>query len=99
MSMIATGRPTESRPCASRDIGLTLSTFRESLGAGVLNGFSSAGETGVRHEVLVGVERFLAGAGYDAPALAVREDRPALLVVEEIGEHDLIEDLLVHGGV
>src|SRR5215213_8913271 len=99
MSMIATGRPTARRPCASRVIGLTLSTFRESPGAGAFDGFSTAGETGVGHEILVGVERFLPRAGNDAPARAVRKDRPALLVVEQIGEHDLVEHLLMNRGV
>ena len=39
------------------------------------------------------------GAGLDARRGAVRQELPALLVVLEIGDHDLVEHLLVHGRV
>src|SRR6185312_8461860 len=101
MSMIATGRPTFRRPCASRPAGpgSTVSTFRESFGAGVLKRFSTSGQARIGHEIPVRVERFLAGAGNDAPARAGGQNGPALLVVQEIGEHDLVEHLLVDGRV
>src|SRR5215211_4931571 len=98
MSMIATGRPTSSRPCASRrmDPTLTVSTLRERLGARVLEGFSTARQTWVCHEILVRVEWFLPRAGNHPPARAGGKYRPALLVVEQIRQHDLVEHLLVH---
>src|SRR3712207_2380949 len=101
MSIMATGRPTSSRPCASRRIvpTSTLSTFRERLGAGVLERFATARQRWVGHEILVRVERFLAGSRHHALAGAGWQYRPALLVVEQIRQHDLVEHLLVHGRV
>ena len=45
------------------------------------------------------VERLFARHGGDPLARAVRHDPEALLVVHEIGFHDLIEHMLMHGRV
>src|SRR5262245_30223546 len=63
----------------------------------VLQGLSASRETGIRHEVLMGIEGLLARGRAHALGGAVTEDAPALLVVLQIRNHDLIQDLLVHG--
>src|SRR3954470_20674403 len=99
MSMIAIGSPTFSRPGASLALRSgTLSTFQGS-GARRLQRFSAPGEGRIGDEILVRVERLLAGPGLDPLARARAQYPPALLVVEEIRHHDLVEHLLVHGGV
>src|SRR4051794_39214887 len=50
----------------------------------------------VRQEVLVRVEGFFRIACRDPLRGAVRQYPPALLVVFEVGDHDLVQDLLVH---
>src|SRR3954447_21875231 len=45
------------------------------------------------------VEGFLAFGGMDAPARTVRQDIPALLVILQVGDHDLIQHLLMHGWI
>src|SRR3984957_13784207 len=45
------------------------------------------------------VEFFLAGRRFDAARRTVRQQLPALLVVLEIGHHDLVEHLLVYGRI
>jgi hypothetical protein len=51
------------------------------------------------HEILVGVERFLALRRDNALRPAVRQKTPALLVVLEVGHHELVDNLLVHGRI
>src|SRR3712207_1602817 len=99
MSMMAIGAPTASRPGAPcpRRSG-TLSTL-QGPGARRLERLAAPGEARVRHEVLVRVERLLAGSRLDALARARAQYPPALLVVEEVRDHDLVEHLLVHGRV
>src|SRR5687767_2864317 len=98
MSMMATGRPTLSRPGARGRSG-TLSTLGQRFWAGSLHGLASARQAGIRHEILVRVEGLLARAGDDPLARARGQYPPALLVVEEVRDHDLVEHLLVHRGV
>src|SRR3954452_5440920 len=99
MSMIAIGSPTFSRPGASLALSSgTLSTFQGS-GARRLQRLSAPGQARSGHKILFGVERVVGGAGLDPLARARAQSPPALLVVEEIRHHDLIEHLLVHGGV
>src|SRR5580692_6595431 len=45
------------------------------------------------------VELFFARRGLDAARRTISEKLPALLVVLQIRYHDLIEHLLVHGGI
>src|SRR5918994_6963110 len=104
MSMMASGRPTSSRPGArSSPVPGEPSGARSSLGEGArarsLERLATSGQARVGHEVLVRVERLLVPAGPDPLARAGGLYRPALLVVEEVREHDLIEDLLMHGRV
>src|SRR3954447_27011062 len=99
MSMIAIGAPTFSRPGAPLALRSgTLSTFQGS-GARRLQRFSAPGEAPSGHEILVRVERLLAGPRLDPLAHSRAQYPPALLVIEEIRHHDLVEHLLVHGGV
>ena len=45
------------------------------------------------------VEGFLAGGNFNACRRTVGKKLPALLVILEIGDHDLVQDLLVDGGI
>src|SRR5262249_27461147 len=65
----------------------------------ILQRLPATGEAGIGHEILVGIERLLALGQANALRGAVREDAPALLVVLEVCHHDLVQDLLVHGGI
>ena len=47
----------------------------------------------------VGVEGFLARGGLYARGTSVRQELPALLVILEVCDHDLAENLLMHGCV
>src|SRR6185437_14875135 len=51
------------------------------------------------HKVLMGVEKLFARAGLYARGTAIGQELPALLVVLEVRDHDLAENLLVHGGI
>src|SRR5262245_14592392 len=42
------------------------------------------------------IKRFLAGARPDAFGGAIGQDAPALLIIFQVGNHDLVEDLLVY---
>src|ERR1043166_4365212 len=103
MSMTAIGGPWSRRPCASGSGGA------DRLSAVTLAGeaarrrfperFATAGQARIGHEILVGIERLLAGGGLYAHRGAVWQELPALLVVLEVGDHDLAEHLLVHGRI
>src|SRR5215831_6337016 len=100
MSMTATGGPRSSRPRAASPTRLgALAPASEAAGGRVFKGFSTTGQAWVRHEIFVGIERLLAGCGLYARRGAVRQELPALLIVLEIGHHDLVEHLLVHGRI
>jgi len=47
----------------------------------------------------VGVEGFLAQRGLYARGTAIRQELPALLIILEIGRHNLAEDLLMYRGI
>ena len=47
----------------------------------------------------MGVEGFFARRGLYARGTAIRQELPALLVILEIGDHNLAENLFVHGGI
>src|SRR5215470_390537 len=103
MSMTAIGGPWSRRPCASvsgdadRLSAVTLPD--EAARRRFLEGLATAGQARIGHEILVGIERLLAGGGLYAHRGAVWQEPPALLVVLEIGDHDLAEHLLVHGRI
>src|SRR3974377_355266 len=61
--------------------------------------FPTARQARIGHEILVGVEWFLARRGLYAHGTAVRQERPTLLVILEVCDHDLAEHLLVHGRI
>src|SRR5829696_6859562 len=106
MSMIANGRPTCSRPGARpssaperRGRSGALASLGERARARILERLSTSGQARIGHEVLVCVEWLLVPAGPDPLARTGGLYRPALLVVEEVRQHDLVEDLLMHGRV
>src|SRR3546814_11158652 len=59
----------------------------------LLQGRAAAGQAGIRHEVSVRAERLRRRA--HAPEGSLRLENPALRLVVEIGDHDLVEELLV----
>src|SRR5258707_10191177 len=105
MSMTATGGPLSMRPWATilpprpRETSFKVATPRQTARRGLLEGFSASRQARVGHEILLRVERLFARRDLDTGRRAVRQQRPALLVVLEIGDHDLIEHLLMDGGI
>src|ERR1700730_6406368 len=105
MSMTPTGGPLSMRPWATtwpprrRDISFKVAAPRQAAGRGFLERFSASRQARIGHEILVRIERLFAGGDLDAGRSAVGKDRPALLVVLEVGDHDLIEHLLMDGGI
>src|ERR1700739_3368275 len=104
MSITAIGGPWAGRPCAASGSGgadrLSAVTLAdEATRRRFLERFATAGQARIGHEILVGSERLLAGGGLYAHRGAVWQELPALLVVLEIGDHNLAEHLLVHGRI
>src|SRR5215831_5974534 len=109
MSMTATGGPLSIRPCAAileailavcptppQSISFKIAPLGEPAGRGFLEGFATARQAWVGHEILVRIERLLAGRRFHTQRRAVWQDLRALLVILDTGYHDLIEYLLVH---
>src|SRR5450631_4610720 len=110
ISMTAIGGPWSRRPLAELAVKCGCTIARERLRAfdeaaykaarrRFLERFATARQTRICHEILVGVERFLALRGLYARGTAVRQELPALLVILEVCGHDLAEHLLVHGRI
>src|SRR5690242_8792240 len=102
MSMTATAGPVSSRPFgagAPARLRVARDLPDEAAGRVFFERFATAREARIGHEVFVGVERFLARRRLYARRGPVRQDLPALLIVLEIGHHDLPQHLLVHRGV
>src|SRR3954471_9479310 len=106
MSMTATSGPRSSRPWAplvsdfTRTLRLrAIETAYEAARRGVFERFATSRQARIGHKVLVGVERLLAFGRLYAMRGAVRQQFPALLIVLEVGHHDLLKHLLVHGGI
>src|SRR2546428_8620109 len=66
---------------------------------GFFERFATTRQARICHEILMGVEGFLALRGFYAIRGPVWQKFPALFVVLEVRRHDLVEHLLVHGGV
>src|SRR5471032_2638326 len=104
MSMTAIGGPWSSRPLADGS-GLRerLRAFdeaaEETARRRFLKRFTTARQTRIGHEILVGVEGFLARRGLYARRTSVRQELPALLIILEIRGHNLPQNLLVHCGI
>src|SRR4051794_29003460 len=81
-----------TQPCLS----LLLLSEAEAAREAVLQRLPAARQARVGHEVLVRVERLLALGRPNALRRPVRPDAPALLVILQIRNHDLVHDLLVH---
>src|SRR5512139_222330 len=94
ISMTAIGGPWSSRPWAEA-VTRRLRPFDEAADEtarrGFFERFATTRQARIGHEILVGVERLFARGGLYARRTAVRQELPALLVVLEIGHHDLAE--------
>src|SRR5476649_2558102 len=104
MSMTAIGGPWSSLPFADgstpcADLRAFDEAAEETARRRFLERFTTARQTRIGHEILMGVEGFLARRGLYARGTAIRQDLPALLIILEIRGHNLAENLLVHGGV
>src|SRR5689334_25026316 len=99
MSNTAIGGPWSIRPWAKFRLRClaTIRPPRQAAGRGTFQRLAAARQAWIGHEVLVRVERLLAVGGLDTRGRAVGQERPARFVVLEVGDHDLIEHLLVHG--
>src|SRR5664279_4612183 len=98
MSMKAIGGPWSRRPLAEgARLDARLGAFDEAADETArrrfLERFTTARQTRIGHEILVGVERFLARGGLYARGTAIPQDLPALLIIFEIGRHNLAENL------
>src|SRR5450755_611162 len=110
ISMTAIGGPWSRRPLAELAVKCGCTIARERLRAfdeaayktarrRFLERFPTARQTRICHEILVGVERFLARGGLYARGTPVRQELPALFVILEVCHHDLAKNLLVHGRI
>src|ERR1700693_547458 len=71
----------------------------KAAGGRLFERFSTARQARIGHEIVVGIERLFARRRLDTRRGTVGQEGPALLVVLEISDHDLVEHLLVHGGI
>src|SRR5687767_14199955 len=99
--MTAMGGPRRRRPWAESDARALapLAAPREAARRRLFERFATAGQTRIGHKVFVGVERLFARRGLDTHRCAVGQAVPALLVILEIRHHDLVEHLLMDGGI
>src|SRR5262249_55330328 len=66
---------------------------------GVFDRFSTSRQARIFYEIILGGEGFLALRRFYSIWGAVGQKFPALFIILEVGDHDLIEHLLVHGRV
>src|SRR5262245_56770096 len=104
MSMTATGGPWSSQPCAmplasGSDYSTPGSPREVARRRRFLEGLAAAREAGIGHKVLVRVEGFFADRRFDPDRRAVVQQLPALLVIHQVGNHDLIQNLFVHSRI
>src|SRR5580658_7415950 len=74
----------------TRPISFGIAAPRKAAGRRFLERFSTARQARIGHEIFVGVERLFALRGLDTRRGTVGQERPALFVVLEIGDHDLV---------
>src|SRR5262245_30900373 len=107
MSMTATGGPESRRPWAvfmgerrvdEPRLRPVEAAYKATRG-GFFERFATTRQARIGHEVLMGVEGFLSLRGFYAIRGAIGQQFPALLIVLEVRDHDLVEHLLVHGRV
>src|SRR5260221_7748186 len=104
MSMTATGGPWSSRPwagssAASRRRLASIKPTDEAARRRIFERFATTRKARIGHEIFVGIEGLLPFRGFYAIRGAVGQEFPALLIILEIGHHNLLEHLLVHGRV
>src|SRR5262245_65856645 len=97
MSNTAIGGPWSIRPCAYLLLRRlpTIRPSRQAAGRGSFERLAAARQAWIGHEVLVRVERLLAVGGLDTRGRAVGQERPARFVVLEVGDRDLVVQLIV----
>src|SRR6516164_4916846 len=61
--------------------------------------FAAARQTRIGHEIIVRVERLLPARGRDSLARAVRQYAKALLIIHQVGLHNLVEHVFVNGRI
>ena len=71
-------------------------TFGEAFRAGFAQRLSSTGERRIGHEIAMRVKWLLVTCGYEPFARTGGKDCPALLVIEQIGQHNLVQNLLMN---
>src|SRR5512138_2087951 len=98
MSTTAMGLPSGRRPGAAFASGSVRSPD-ETARRRIFERFATTRKTWICHEVAMGVERLLALDRDYAGAAAIGQDPPALLIILQIRDHDLVENLLMHGGI
>src|SRR5690606_11203817 len=82
---------------ATRRSSALAGLFRDGWRNAVLQRRAAAGQARVLHEVLMRVECLFAGLERHPLPGAVGLQRPALLIVPEVGDHDLVKHLLMDG--
>src|SRR5256885_16541307 len=101
--MTATGGPLSRRPCAAatfrRCLRSAVEAAYKAARRGVFERFATARQARICHEIFVGIERFLALGGFYAIRGPVGQEVPALFIILQVRPHDLVEHLLVPGGV
>src|ERR687888_172955 len=73
--------------------------LEKGFGTRRFEGFPTARQTGVGHEIGMRIERLFIFRLLYANARTIGQNQITLLVIEQIGNHDLIEDLLMHGRI
>ena len=80
--------------------GTICRALSQAAAGGARRGFferlAAAGQARIGHEIVVELKFSSPGAGHDARRRTITAELPALLVVLEIGDHDLVEHLFVH---
>src|SRR6202011_140745 len=102
MSTIAIGPSPLIRPGANSgaaESSAGAGALAKGLGRVGLKRFSTSGQARIGHEVLMRVEGRLALLGDDPLRAPVGRHQPALLVVRKVGDHDLVENLVMHGRI
>src|SRR5471032_1122830 len=98
--MTPTGGPSARRPWAkfmgSGRGSYPLGPANETAWGRFFEGFSTAGQTRVGHEVFLGIERLLTVRGLNTDRRPIRQELPTLLVILEVCGHDLVEELFMH---
>src|SRR5690606_23815780 len=98
MSMTATSRPSGTAGRARIAASACGAIIRQGSGQRFPTA-AAPGETGIGHEIVVGGEGAVRIGRLDPMVVAGGIQHPAVGVVLEVGHHDLVQHLVVHGAV